>query len=307
MKVIAIDAGKYATKALTANKDKTLFRTKSTQLTSSLDIEATGNSNKVIYEEDTYIIGDQGEQVDYSLEKNTLLHKLAIYTAAYRLGCQGETATVVGCPTNIYLSKENRKAFQENIKQQPKKFVVDGKYQNINFARVLIMPESSGVVYTNKELFTDKRVAVIDLGGRNMNFGIYDNLMPQPSSMMTTNQGSMHIEAMIKRKFEALYKRGLTSRDIEDIISNGGIKYQGKVEPESQTALSEIYSTYVEEVIADLKKEFPLDLMDIVVTGGTSLLVKEALKELVPHAQTVQETQWTNVAGFLEIGKVKFK
>lgn len=307
MKVIAIDAGKYATKALTANKDKTLFRTKSTQLTSSLDIEATGNSNKVIYEEDTYIIGDQGEQVDYSLEKNTLLHKLAIYTAAYRLGCQGETATVVGCPTNIYLSKENRKAFQENIKQQPKKFVVDGKYQNINFARVLIMPESSGVVYTNKELFTDKRVAVIDLGGRNMNFGIYDNLMPQPSSMMTTNQGSMHIEAMIKRKFEAFYKRGLTSRDIEGIISNGGIKYQGKVEPESQTALSEIYSTYVEEVIADLKKEFPLDLMDIVVTGGTSLLVKEALKELVPHAQTVQETQWTNVAGFLEIGKVKFK
>ncbi|WP_053983826.1 ParM/StbA family protein [Niameybacter massiliensis] len=307
MKVIAIDAGKHATKGLGASGEKTLFRTKSTQLTSSLDIEATGNSNKVIYEEDTYIIGDQGEQVDYSLEKNTLLHKLAIYTAAYRLGCKGEIAAVIGCPTNIYLSKDNRKAFQENIKEQPKKFVVDGKYQNIQFTRVLIMPESSGVVYTNKELFVGKRVGVIDLGGRNMNFGIYDNLIPQPSSMMTTNQGSMQIEAMIKRKFEAMYKRGLTSRDIEDIISNGGIKYQGKIEPESQKALSEIYKGYVQEVVADLKKEFPLDLMDIVVTGGTSLLVKEALKEVIPHVQTVEETQWTNVAGFLEIGKVKFK
>ncbi|MDA3732055.1 ParM/StbA family protein [Niameybacter massiliensis] len=307
MKIIAVDAGKYATKALAASGDKVLFRTKSTQLTASLDIEATGNSNKVIYEDDTYIIGEQGEQIDYGLEKNTLLHKMAIYTAAYRLGCKGEIAAVIGCPTNIYLSKENRKAFQDNIKQKPKKFVVDGKLQNIDFKRVLIMPESSGVVYTNKELFIGKRVGVIDLGGRNMNFGIYDNLVPQPNSMMTTNQGSMHIEAMIKREFEARYRRGLAPRDIENIILNGGIKYQGKFEPESKKALSKIYKAYVEEVIADLKKEFPLDLMDIVVTGGTSILVKEALQEVVPHAQTVEETQWTNVAGFLEIGKVKFK
>ena len=307
MKIIAVDAGKHATKAVATSGEKTLFRTKSTHLTTSLDIEAAGNSHKVIYEEDTFIIGDQGEYVDYSLEKNTLLHKMAIYTAAYRLGCKGDIAAVIGCPTNIYLSKDNRKEFQDNIKQTPKKFVVDGKLQNIKFSRVLIMPESSGVVYTNKELFIGKRVGVIDLGGRNMNFGIYDNLMPQPSSMMTTNQGSMHIEAMVKRKFEAMYKRGLSPRDIEDIIENGGMKYQGKVAPESQKALSEIYMSYVDEVVSNLKKEFPIDLIDIVATGGTSLLVENAIKQIVPHAQMVNDTQWTNVKGFLEIGKVKFK
>lgn len=307
MKVIAVDAGKYATKAVAVDGKETIFRTKSTTLTKSLDIDAAGNSNKVIWNDELYIIGDQGEAQDYSLEKNTLLHKMAIYTSAYRLGCKGEIAAVVGCPTNIYMSKENRREFNESIRQAPKKLVIDGKTQNINFTSVLIMPESSGVVYTNTKIFKDKRVGVIDLGGRNMNFCVYDNLVPQISTMVTTNQGSMEIEGMIKRKFEAMYKRALSPRDIEDIMGNNGMKFQGHILVESQKALIDIYKEYIDDITSGLKKEFNIDMIDIVVTGGTSLLVEEAIKQFIPHAQTVENTQWTNVKGFLEMGKVKFK
>lgn len=202
--IISVDAGKFATKAVSEQGRRVSFRTKNTLITSSLDIEAAGNSNKVTFGDKTFIIGDQGEDIDYGLEKNTLLHKMAIYLAAHRLGCTANTQAVVGCPTNIYVSKENRKEFQENIKEAPGQLLIDGIQRNIYFDRVLIMPESSGVVYTNEALFKRRRVAVIDLGGRNMNFGIYDNLMPQPSSMMTTNKGSMDIEARVKRKLEAL-------------------------------------------------------------------------------------------------------
>ena len=307
MKILSVDAGKYATKAVSEEGKRTIFRTKSTTLNNNFDIEAVGNSNKVIYEDKVLIIGDQGEDIDYSLEKNTLLHKIAIYTAANRLGLKGNLAAVIGCPTNIYLSKENRKDFQENIKDTPKKLVIDGKLQNIVFERVLIMPESSGVVYTNPALFKGKRVGVIDLGGRNMNFGIYDNLVPQPSSMMTTNQGSMDIEARVKRKFEALYKRALSTRDIEVILEQGGIKYQGKIQPESQKVLKEIYSKYMYDVVSGIKKEAPIDMMDTVTTGGTSELVKDVIKEYIPHVQFVANTQFTNADGFLEVAKRKFK
>lgn len=307
MNIISVDAGKFATKAVGADKSKVLFRTKSTKLTDSLDIEASGNSHKVIYEGTSYIIGDQGEDIDYSLEKNTLLHKLAIYTAAYKMGCKGEVSAVIGCPTNIYLSKENRKAFQESIKETPKTLSIDGKTQNIKFTRVLIMPESSGVVYIHPKLFAKKRAGVIDLGGRNMNFAIYDNLIPQPSSMMTTNQGSMHLEGMVKRKFEAVYKRALGTREIEEILMQGGMKYQGKIDEKSKLLIKEVYKAYVLEIVEGIKKEFPIDLMDIVVTGGTSIIVKDAIEEVIPHAQFVEDTQWTNADGFLEIAKVKFK
>ena len=304
--IIAVDAGKFATKAVSADGKDTLFRTKSTAITKSMDIEAAGNSNKVVFGDKSYIIGDQGESIDYSLEKNTSLHKMAIYTAAYRLGCNGDTNAAVGCPTNIYVSKENRKEFKENIKNRPSQLIIDGIKQNIFFNRVLIMPESSGVVYMHPEKFKGKRVAVIDLGGRNMNFGIYDDMVPQPSSMFTTNQGSMDIEARIKRKLEALYKKALSTRDIEQIMEQGGIMYQSKRDPKSMIALEEIYQEYVEDIIKSIQQGFSLDLMDVVVTGGTSILVDGVIPKYIPHVQVVPETQWTNAKGFLEIVKVKF-
>lgn len=304
--IISVDAGKFATKAVSDKGGRTSFRTKSTQITKTLDIEAAGNSNKVTFGDKTFIIGDQGEEIDYSLEKNTLLHKMAIYLAAHRLEVSGEVNAVIGCPTNIYVSKLNRKEFQENIKAAPGAIMIDGKEVQINFNRVLIMPESSGVVYIHEELFKEKRVAVIDLGGRNMNFGIYDNLMPQPSSMMTTNQGSMDIQAKVKRAMEAEYKKALSTKDVEEILKQGGLKYQGSIEPKSQLILEEIYNDYVSDVVNGIKKEFPLDMLDVVVTGGTSLLVDSIIPKYIPHVQVVDDTQWTNAKGFLKVAKAKF-
>ncbi|MEG0086986.1 MAG: recombinase, partial [Niameybacter sp.] len=69
MNILAVDAGKFATKAVSADGKQTIFRTKSTPLSNDFDIDAVGNSNKVVYEDQTFIIGDQGEEIDYSLEK----------------------------------------------------------------------------------------------------------------------------------------------------------------------------------------------------------------------------------------------
>lgn len=304
--IIAVDAGKFATKAASADNKKSIFRTKSTLLSKTLDIEAAGDSNKITFGDKSYIIGDQGENIDYSLEKNTLLHKMAIYISAYRLGCKGPNHAAIGCPTNIYVSKENRQEFKENIKKKPSQIIIDGKEQDISFDRVLIMPESSGVVYIHPEKFKGRRVAVIDLGGRNMNFGIYDNMVPQPSSMFTTNQGSMDIEARIKRKFEAIYKNPFSTRDIEQIMEKGGMIHQGKLDPKSMLELEEIYQEYVEDVIKSIKQGFSLDRLDVVATGGTSILVDGIIPKYIPHVQVVPDTQWTNVNGFLKIAKVKF-
>jgi len=304
--IIAVDAGKFATKAVSEDNKKTIFRTKSTLITKSLDIEAAGNSNKITFGDKSYIVGDQGEHIDYSLEKNTVLHKMAIYLAAYRLGCNGPTNAAIGCPTNIYVSKENRREFSDNIKNKPSQLIIDGSEQNISFDRVLIMPESSGVVYMHPEKFKGRRVAVIDLGGRNMNFGIYDDRIPQPSSMFTTNQGSMDIEGRIKRKLEALYKQALSTRDIEQIMDQGGMTYQGKIDPKSMVALEEIYHEYVEDIVKTINQGSNLDMLDVVVTGGTSILVDGVIPKYIPHMQVVPDTQWTNPSGFLQIAKEKF-
>lgn len=89
-------------------------------------------------------------------------------------------------------------------------------------------------------------------------------------------------------------------------MAQGGMKYQGKLDPKSIVVLEEIYNEYVESIVTDIKKEFPLDLLDVVVTGGTSILVGGIILKYIPHVQVVADTQWTNANRFLKIAKVKF-
>jgi plasmid segregation protein ParM len=306
MRLIAIDAGKFATKAVALEGSSLYFRTKSTKVRENLDIDTSGNSYKVQLDKGTYIIGDQGEESDHSLEKNSLLHKLAIYTAIGQLGYDGVVNIVIGCPASLYMSKDNRRQYKDYIKDTPDIFKLNDKTLDIMIDEALVMPESSGVVYTNVGLFNNNRVAVIDIGGRNMNFTIYDNLIPEINSMMTTNQGSMEIETMVKKKFETLYKTALSARDIQQIINQGGLKYRGELQIESVKALKEIMQEYSEKIVSTIEKDFSLNTLEVVITGGTGSLIKDEILKQIPHAILAPESQWTNVKGFLNIAKVRF-
>ena len=88
---IAVDSGKYMTKAVMAvnkddpSKDRTLaFRTSVSA--HSKDIGYTSEQSKVEFEGTIYDVGVvQKKMTDSSSSKNTIEHKICIYTAVARL------------------------------------------------------------------------------------------------------------------------------------------------------------------------------------------------------------------------------
>src|SRR5699024_9526428 len=87
--LIAVDAGKYQTKAIAKYKGMTYlttFRTKLQQV-DRLGVDIQHNSYLVNYGNRDYLLGDMvGENhVDYTLSKSSLLHQLSIYTAITQL------------------------------------------------------------------------------------------------------------------------------------------------------------------------------------------------------------------------------
>ena len=312
-KLISVDPGKYATKAIALNKNNSMenvhFRTKSFRLNNNIGLEAQGKSFNVTLNGEDYIIGDQGEEVDYTVDKANINHKLATYTAATQL-LEGHQAIrlVIGCPTSIYRNKGLREDYRNYIWNEGRVGIkVNEKSYSFLVENVLVLPEGSGIVYTKPELFKNKRVAVIDLGGLNMNFTIYDNLIPQPSSMFTLNHGYAEIETRLTNELNSVYGASLASNDIQNIIKQGGVKLKGTIDPKSSHIINSIIDQFMVKLIQETKKNnFNLDMMDVVFVGGTSLLIHDKILHYLPHATIMDNALWANVEGFYKVGAIKY-
>lgn len=313
-KLISVDPGKFATKAFTLDKDKVkqniYFKTRVLELKNNISFDAQGNSFNVILNGEEYIIGEQGEEIDYNVGKDSIYHKLAVFTATTQL-LDGYKAVrlVVGCPTSIYRNKNLRRDYKDYIWNNGSVVInVNSKLYTFLIENVLVLPEGSGVVYTRPELFKDKRVAVIDLGGLNMNFTIYDNLIPQPSSMFTLNHGYAEIETKLANELNSVYGTSLTSNDIQNIIRQGGVKIKGSIDPKSTHIIDSVLNNYMFKLNQEIRKNnFNLDVMDVVFVGGTSLLLHDKIKSHIPHAVVMDNAIWANVEGFYKVGAIKYE
>jgi plasmid segregation protein ParM len=313
-KLISVDPGKYATKAVALNRnnqiEKVYFRTKIFRLNNNIELEAQGKSFNVNLEGENYIIGDQGEEIDYTVDKANINHKLATYTAATQLleDCKA-IKLVIGCPTSIYRNKNLRDEYKNYIWNNGRvRVVVNDKSYSFLIENVLVLPEGSGIVYTKPELFKDKRVAVIDLGGLNMNFTIYDNLVPQPSSMFTINHGYAEIETKLTNELNSMYGTSFTSNDIQNIVRQGGVKVRGAIDPKSSHVIDSIIEQYMVKLVQETRKNnVNLDMMDVVFVGGTSLLIHDKILHHLPHATIMNNALWANVEGFYKIGAIKYE
>lgn len=312
-KLIGVDPGKYATKAIAYNrngiKEKVYFRTKIFKLNNDIELEAQGKSYNVSLEGEDYIIGDQGEEIDYTVDKANINHKLATYTAATQLLDNHQAIRlVIGCPTSIYRNKNLRDEYKNYILNNGKvKILVNNNSYSFLIENILVLPEGSGIVYTKPELFKDKRVAVIDLGGLNMNFTIYDNLIPQPSSMFTINHGYAEIETRLTNELNSVYGTSFTTYDIQNIIKQGGVKVRGNIDTKSSLIIDSVIEQFMVKLIQETRKNnFNLDMMDVVFVGGTSLLIHDKILQYLPHAAIMDNALWANVEGFYKVGAIKY-
>lgn len=314
-KIVTIDPGKFATKAISGNKTggkRVSFRTKVFEFSDGVDLDAQGKSYKVEFKGKTYIVGDQGEEVDYSVNKANINHKLAVYIAIVALTEEDDNDinVVLGCPTSIYKNEEMRKEYKNYLTNdnKPIEITVNGKFKRFKINNALVLPEGSGVVFLDSSCFKNKRVAVVDLGGLNMNFSVYNNMVPEISSMFTSNLGSYDLENSVLNELKVKYGSSFSSSDIQQFIKQGGVKVKGVIDIASKRIINAKLEQHMAKILQEAKRNnFNLDLMDVVFVGGTSEFMKGKILEHLPHAMVPDKSQWTNVLGFHKLGVLKYE
>lgn len=312
-KILAVDPGKFDIKAATREGDavKTLsYNSRLYQLKAGEHYEAQGQSKFITYQGKQYIIGEQGTETDMSLAKSTILHKVGVMAILADTVSGGEELRLVlGCPASVYKNKDSRQAYKNYITDNGLlNFDTDKKHYEITVASTLVLPETAGVPFIYPQLFKDNMVAVVDLGGLNMNFAIFNNGVVDLESMNTVNHGGYNLENAIKTRLSGKYSLAVSQDIIRKIMQRGYLVIDGERSKESEEILETIYMDFIRE-IPNIVKSFNYDisLMDVVFVGGTSQLLGERITKVIPHAVVGEDLKWANVLGFLKIAQEKYK
>lgn len=311
---ISIDAGKYATKVAIKRAEgiqRLSFRTKVDETSANNNVFLSKDNYKVSYNGKNYLVGDAAETVSFSTSKAENIHKVAAYTAIAYLVDNGDVVNIaVGCPMSVYLNAAACKDFKDFIFPEGETITITVNETTKSFVigKVVVLPESSGVIFLDIVKFTGKTVAVIDIGGLNANCAVFKNLSPVLSAVFTTNLGSNVMMEELEKKLNAEFSVQIPKYLMDQIIKDGYIKK----DPEASAKLIHDYKLeHVRKIMNECRaKGWDFDTMNIIFVGGTSLGLKKEILEVFPYVDETNLTEnatFTNAEGFLKflLGQAK--
>lgn len=318
--LIAVDSGKFMTKAILKSKDKhaiTSFRSK-TQEVGQIGIDIQNGSYLVDYNEKSYLVGNMvGENhSNFDLTKTIDLHKICIYTAIVDLlhmaNLQVENVEIrlaINIPISSYKDASAKQEYKDFIENNRKPIVlsVNGKPVFLNLTDVVIAFEGMGIVYEEMERMRDKHTAVIDVGGLNTTVCTFEGINPIFDSMTVFNGGINMLKGKIGKLINQRYGIAVTSNDLERILQNGYFSHAGKIQEDSKWLIEQLKTQHFKEIIEFAKsQDYTFNNVEVHFVGGGSYMLSDVIQKEFPQARIIINPQFANVKSFLKILEIKY-
>lgn len=308
---IAIDTGKHTTKVVAETKGNTTKRISLvTAMKENVTMTQDPTNHIIEYKGTKYLVGSQAKtfmEVDNS--KDTELHKICVITTLAVACDDGDkTDVTIGFPLDRFYHKEERIEYKNNMLPLGKhKVTIDGNKKTFEIVRAAVRPEGYGAVHYKQDLFRDRTVNVVDIGGLNVNASTYKNGILQEGNITTLQKGGimLYTDSLAALKTIANEKMlkaldPLSPEAIEDDVIRG---YHELIEG-SEEKLRDVRTVFVNDIFNELmKKKFDMT-KKIFFMGGTSLILKKELTEkfgddiCIFGAGNIKDMQFINAEGF---------
>lgn len=301
-----------------------LFRTKLQEVSSDIDVDIQPNSYKVIYEDKHYLLGDMVSEGNssYELTKESLIHKLAIYTSIVELLKKAklsfsdvELHVAINSPINVYKSQKNKETYKKYIENNdaPIMLKINNDSSIFTLKEITICFEGSGLIYADTNTFSNSYVkaslntVVIDIGGLNTTYCTFRGLQPKVDSMIVSNLGINTLKAKLEKALVQTFNLSISADDIERCLIRGYFSYMGQIIDDSKAIIADVKKVHFEQILNYAKQQgYTFSEDEISICGGGALLLKDEIENVFPNATIVSNPQYANVRSFLEIIKVKF-
>ena len=303
----SVDSGKFATKWTNGNK-RGMFRT---TLEAIESFDPTLQGNYVEFEGGKYQMSQESGRVDTETSKARLVHKLSIYIALSQMKIKEEQKInlVIGCPSNLCKNQVERQEYAEYIKGDGViEISINKKDYTFYINDVLVLPEGSGIIFRdeNYDKYSEELIGVVGIGGLNMQGTIYMECDPVDSSIFTLNSGTDNLYVEIKSALNRMKKDGVTN-NYSDLQISYKIKYLNDQEKnglsdEEIQVIKTIMRKQLDKAFAEMNsKQWNINGMKLVFTGGGSLLMKPVIEEM--GYEISEDPVFDDCIGFYEVGE----
>lgn len=312
--LIAIDSGKNSTKVLGHHNKKeysTIFRTK-VQEAKNVDIDLNSNSYNVHYQGKSYLVGDvvSEDKVSYAITKNTIDHRIAIYTGITRILSKmnsGQGATIqlaVNFPISLFRDRLLKDMFKHEIMNNGELIIINVNNQLFSFriSKVMVINESIGPIYSRIAEFRMKDSLVIDVGSLNVSIACYNGVQYDLNSMISLDKGISTLQNKIAEKLTEKFGIYINSDDALRVIMNGYLAIRGEKQDKSVEIIQSLTQEHVQDIINQaMGKGISFNNRDIIIVGGGCLILKDLLQKEFSHATFEKNPQFSNCYSFLKI------
>lgn len=297
--LISVDAGKFSTKAITINGTQQQFTIRTKLDEDGLQFHPDKSTHLIEYQGKRYLLGDGAITSDYDTSKARLAHKLATYLSCATLANEREVELVVGCPLSVFSNPEEREKYVEFFGPGKTHAIkISDASRSVTLTSVKAYPESWGYVMANADDCLQRLVAVIDIGGLNTNGAVYDRMKPLKSSLFTISEGGNILQASLKRALCVQTGGNWQDYEIPYLIHDG--RHKDIVDGVLHAHLLKIRDEC-------LKYNWHLEEMEIVFTGGGSIILEKHIKDIFPKAIMSKNPIWDNCMGFYKAGALQCK
>lgn len=294
MKIKGIDNGYSYTKVV-GNNERLIFKS----AYSTSDKVVSGTSHLSIDNKDYYV--GVGKMI---FDPDKTNHEINMVTTLYSLAQSGndEYFLVVGLPIGQY-SRQKESLKESILNYNKRKVYYKDNPLNFKINDVTVYLQGAAPLYTLNR--TNGEYIILDIGGYTIDIALINMMYGKPTILKhsTSFTGITTLYNKIAEIINNKYGLTLLSSDVEKILVNG-LKIDGK--EIDLTFLTELYNSYLDELLVDFNRDYNAHTTDIYLCGGDARLFYPMLKNEYPHILLIPDYQFANANGYYAIGIQKY-
>ncbi|ADO59401.1 ParM/StbA family protein [Paenibacillus polymyxa] len=327
---ITVDSGKFKTKAVRRENGEVVEKFEvSTKISTTTEKFSTSRTSFVVtLDGKSSLIGAAGGDYNYDTSKAQEVHRKATYLAVSKLAKEQKTPVVlsIGCPLSVWFNtqlREDYKRFMLNFsKDDPRdpnegnfdiEFEVDDKPFKFKIEHLIVYPETSGFLIKNEEKFVGRSIAVVDIGGLNVNGVVYqpvgeDGLLePNEDTFFTLNKGGNVFMTELTKALNKRFGLNIQTYEMDEHFKRGFIKVDKQ---ETAKIFQEFTDAYLDEIRQKMKAHsWSVETLDFAWVGGGSLLFKNHILDnpVFEDSLISDNAVWDNAEGFAQATEDAFE
>lgn len=325
-RIVGVDSGKHRTKAVLLENSEVVNRfsinTKASEFNEMRSLSPS--SFAVTVGNKTLLVGDQSASFSSETSKALDLHRYATLLSVSKLVENGDrVALAIGCPVNIYMKKEKRIAYLrfmagiqpheeadfQNLNKEIS-FLVNGERFTFTLTSLYVAPESSGYLIKYEQKHLGQNIAIVDIGGLNVNGAIYQSvemfengeqqefLQMLDTSIFTLDEGGNIFSTQLMDVLNQEYDARISINQMKRIIQEGSIKIDREG---SARIIAHEKREFFKRIKAEMEaRKWSLKTLDFIFVGGGSLLFKDDILQVPEFADATisNSAEFDNVEGF---------